>query len=1796
MRRRAGKGHGSDSLRAEGGQQPEGKVEATSAGEVLEVVNDGAAPVQESIGALEATAQHAAANSTEPEGAIEDATQPAVNPFWSQRAQDEARLLAARPVTLEEAACDSTELRHTEELPAPTGNPVVFGPTTAAAADTSSVPDVTSEPLPGLRPGERQILTEMKDLMQVLMTQKPARLPDVRRTHSDGGREFTNRQFRSWCSARDIHPTYSIPGDPKGNGRIESTVGRVKAGVRALLLSAPHLSKDLWPSALRQHVEQRFRHSAQLLGAKPPKRPLPPFASKVTVQSRAWSRKTPYAPRAVSGITLCPAANIPGGTVVLIPGEGEQEDRFHVAPVMYREVKDQIEFEAEQILDEPPPPAPARRIKGKRPHVAHVNVGGESGWFQDFEDPSDDHDALLHSSESLVPENFAEKDRVRVCNVWGKPCVCSVCEEESDRSEGGRCSTCGIWQGESYTLEQSEKCAERLLEKEGLISRDAVDVLLERSLVRWKPRTRKCDADAQEAVGLTLGSYTYGKRVGVTNETTKRPYLTKLINRYLKQLDPSGTWAAVRATCNFSAEPHKDRNHKGSLNFFVPISRFGRGRIWIEGVSGPGEKGESRQVKGVEVEGRWIGGDEGECWFDASKMHAVEHADGDRRVLVGYTPRLLERLSPEDAETLVDCGFPMPVHALHHVTSEHHPVTSEHHPVTSEHHPVTSELEFVETPLEEAELDQLQHEHFLLRRFFIEQQGCMQEEVNRAASQGWEVLTRPLVELRQWIEEVETWLVWQCSEHQLQVEGVSQDERMVLTARLKSLGISTGSEQKGEQSWMPLYEDEDLGSGGVGKNFEVPEAPEVVPNAWGADPAQPLQTVSVSHAEVLQSIESWKGAIGDELSNVFDVHQAMRKRTADELQALRDAGAHIEVLPAKALFHRKGGTGRHKCRVVACGNFSENAKAKGRERKLQCYAGGADSLSLRCHLRLAGHRAISHKWRTSIADIRTAFLLAPLREKTKRTFLKPPAVLKQAGFVAEGEFWEITGALYGMQESPADWASYRDETLPTIEIWHQGKLHHLERSKFEPNMWLLRCSETFELLAVLSIYVDDLLLSGTTEASEAIWTAIKAKWRISEPEYADLGKSVTFCGFEIQQKSDGLHVGQSKYIQSLLDKYPEIQGTTTCPYAKENEIIETKPNASLEKLRRAQALVGEMLWLATRTRVDLSFGVSRIGQLITKDVDQAIQRGEDMIRYLRSTKTQEIVYGSSGKGHGPGEQLPEQRDFNLVEVFADASFCPGTDRSQSGIIMLWGNAPVGWMSMRQPCASLSTAEAELQASLDGMTLAEGLYGLLEELAEAPQKAFLYNDNVGACTVLTLPQGAWRTRHLRLKASWFLEQLELAKIRIYHVPGQYMLGDLCTKSLVGARVKELLGMMNIHNQPSCDDGGESLALKKLENKASKEVVSSDTTSGGVGKAFRALTAASSLHCVLSRIVKVQVELEPEQGEPGGNVVDILKLVCGLLLLLGVSALAVWSCASGEIPRIRAVRENPDDESEWSVVQSAPEGVDVKDEDKDDDRVGLKEGLRNRAGRTGCGSRSLAVPAPLVPSGSSAARDGRDEDRRLDGSSTSEVGCGSGSFAIPAPLVPSGSPGDDTSRRKQVRGAGSSGAEDWRDLAERSSGSEAAANADGDVQEHADAELQTAMFARQASTYRPVIYPGWHFSAPPSAAWDPEPAWGGPEGNFHQRIPPRFRQDFWFHDLRRRVVVRFHAKPRRKMFLPGPAGWPDGVAQHQLTGRRRTLAKLQSPEGHEILEDDWTTAEKPTKMMARQWTGRTEFELR
>ena len=180
----------------------------------------------------------------------------------------------------------------------------------------------------------------------------------VRRLHTDGGREFCNKHLDAWALARDLHHTYSVPSDPKSNGRIENWVKHAKAGVRTLLCSQESKDDTHWPSALRQWAEQRLRNSLKILHVPDPVRPLPPFNTMVTVKNRLWSRKTPHDAKAMSGRVMRPAANIPNASVILL-----ENGHFYIAPVVYQDVLEPVTFHGS--VADVIPPMPPRRIRGK---------------------------------------------------------------------------------------------------------------------------------------------------------------------------------------------------------------------------------------------------------------------------------------------------------------------------------------------------------------------------------------------------------------------------------------------------------------------------------------------------------------------------------------------------------------------------------------------------------------------------------------------------------------------------------------------------------------------------------------------------------------------------------------------------------------------------------------------------------------------------------------------------------------------------------------------------------------------------------------------------------------------------------------------------------------------------------------------------------------------------------------------------------------------------------------------------------------------------------------------------------------------------------------------------------------------------------------------------------------------------------------------------------------------------------------------------------------------------------------
>ena len=109
--------------------------------------------------------------------------------------------------------------------------------------------------------------------------------------------------------------------------------------------------------------------------------------------------------------------------------------------------------------------------------------------------------------------------------------------------------------------------------------------------------------------------------------------------------------------------------------------------------------------------------------------------------------------------------------------------------------------------------------------------------------------------------------------------------------------------------------------------------------------------------------------------------------------------------------------------------------------------------------------------------------------------------------------------------------------------------------------------------------------------------------------------------------------------------------------------------------------------------------------------------------------------------------LPATGDESVVKVWSDAGFGgSGTGtKSQSGLFLSWGRAPVLWRSSRQTVSAFNTAEAELTSAAMAWQVVAGFRAQLEEWGITIPVVHLLLDNAAALAI-TDHGAAWRTRH------------------------------------------------------------------------------------------------------------------------------------------------------------------------------------------------------------------------------------------------------------------------------------------------------------------------------------------------------------------------------------------------------------------------------------------------------------------
>ena len=591
-----------------------------------------------------------------------------------------------------------------------------------------------------------------------------------------------------------------------------------------------------------------------------------------------------------------------------------------------------------------------------------------------------------------------------------------------------------------------------------------------------------------------------------------------------------------------------------------------------------------------------------------------------------------------------------------------------------------------------------------------------------------------------------------------------------------------------------------------------------------AEEPELLQTKIVSH-EVRRDILAWKTAIEAELKAMFQVKGALTKIDAKEAKELIQAD-RAECLPSKMVYTLKPSdetpSGKRKARLVVCGNFSEEQSSQS-----DLFASGATAVALRVALAFAAQ----FHWVGKTSDIRTAFLNAPLIPEDletgeegmepKRALIRPPALLVTLGLVGSDEWWEALKAVYGYRKSPRLWSDHRDRTVRKMRIKADRGVIVLHQMISEPNMWKVMLYEDEELqgegelIGLVLIYVDDLLILSDLTTVDLILEEIKSVWELSQPEEVNSEVGTRFLGSELWRWKTGHWMTTQKgYTTDLLRRNlgpdEEKWKVKKLPLLREPELPPDSPG-DRELLREAQRIMGELVWLSTKTRPDLMLTVSKLSALISRDPAQVVRSAEQVWQYLAGTV-------DMGLSFCPQENC---RDLN---VFTDSSF---NDSCQGCVLIQRGTAPILWRSAKQPVVTTSTAESELVEVMEGATCGDAVRVVLEEVLDEKIRPSSFTDSSSALSIVTSESGSWRTRHLRKRANALRARVTSGDWMVRHLPGSQMPADVGTKVLSVERFGYLCDQMGMARLPQVqekkDNGSSRTDQKEVVKSALKAII-------------------------------------------------------------------------------------------------------------------------------------------------------------------------------------------------------------------------------------------------------------------------------------------------------------------------------------------------------------------------------------
>ena len=280
-------------------------------------------------------------------------------------------------------------------------------------------------------------------------------------------------------------------------------------------------------------------------------------------------------------------------------------------------------------------------------------------------------------------------------------------------------------------------------------------------------------------------------------------------------------------------------------------------------------------------------------------------------------------------------------------------------------------------------------------------------------------------------------------------------------------------------------------------------------------------------------------------------------------------------------------------------------------------------------LRIVLATIASNRWTCTSMDVKTAFLQG--RNLERPVYLTP---LPEA-CAPEGCLWKLTKCVYGLCDASRSWYLTIKEVLLNLgaEVskydqavfswYHEGKLHD-----------------------VISTHVDYFCWAGTKLFLVNVIDQIKKQFVIKSEEVSDF----KYVGLNVKQNDRKIRISQDEYVKNLR----------TLPVDNMRSVEEKISEVELTNVRK---LIGQLNWMATQTRPDLSYDVNELSSCLADKKLKNIKCVNKAVKKAKKEKSQLVI--------------PDLGNLNKLQIlaFSDASFMNLNDGGSQGgyVIFLVGD-------------------------------------------------------------------------------------------------------------------------------------------------------------------------------------------------------------------------------------------------------------------------------------------------------------------------------------------------------------------------------------------------------------------------------------------------------------------------------------------------------------------------------------------